>query len=84
MGAPMARAVSPKKRLSQPYFAPYIEGVHFATFNDLDSVKKLVSDKTAAIILEPVQGEGGLTPATDDFLKGLRALCDAQKNLPDL
>jgi acetylornithine/succinyldiaminopimelate/putrescine aminotransferase len=50
--------------------------VHFATFNDLASVKALVSDKTAAIILEPVQGEGGLIPAEEDFLKGLRQLCD--------
>jgi len=66
-----------EKRHSQPYFAPYDPSVHFATFNDLDSVKDLVSDKTAAIIIEPVQGEGGLTPATPEFMTGLRALCDA-------
>ncbi|MCF8495065.1 MAG: aspartate aminotransferase family protein [Alphaproteobacteria bacterium] len=68
-----------EKRMSQPYFGPYIPGVHFATFNDLDSVKALVSENTAAIIVEPIQGEGGLTPATQDFMKGLRALCDAHK-----
>ncbi|MCB1839966.1 MAG: aspartate aminotransferase family protein, partial [Alphaproteobacteria bacterium] len=69
-----------EKRMSQPFFGPYIEGVHFATFNDLSSVKALVSDKTAAIIVEPVQGEGGLTPADPAFLKGLRKLCD-EKNI---
>ena len=64
------------KRKSQPFFAPYVEGVKVATFNDLDSVKALISDKTAAIIVEPVQGEGGLVPASPCFLQGLRALCD--------
>lgn len=68
-----------EKRNSQPYFAPYLDGVHFATFNDIASVKALVSKKTAAIIIEPVQGEGGLTPATPAFIKELRALCDAEK-----
>lgn len=65
-----------EKRHTQPFFEPYIPNVHYATFNDLNSVRELVSDKTAAIILEPVQGEGGLTPAEDEFLKGLRELCD--------
>lgn len=50
--------------------------VKFATFNDLDSVKALVSERTAGIILEPVQGEGGLTPATQEFLEGCRKICD--------
>lgn len=67
-----------EKRMSQPFFGPYLEGVHFANFNDLESVKKLVSDKTAAIIVEPVQGEGGLAAAEPAFLKGLRKLCDEQ------
>ncbi len=67
-----------EKRFTQPYFGPYVEGTHFATFNDLASVKALVSHKTAAIILEPVQGEGGLTPATPEFMQGLRSLCDDQ------
>ena len=69
-----------EKRHTQPCFGPYLPGVHYATFNDLESVKALVSDKTAAIIIEPVQGEGGLTPADTDFLRGLRALCD-QNNI---
>lgn len=65
-----------EKRLSQPFFEPYLPGVHFADFNDLDSVKALAGEKTAAIIIEPVQGEGGLTPMAEDFARGLRALCD--------
>ncbi len=48
--------------------------VRFAEMNDLDSVKALVTDKTAAVIVEPVQGEGGLIPATEEFLRGLREL----------
>ncbi len=50
--------------------------VRFAQFNDLDSVKALVNDRTCAVILEAVQGEGGLVPATQQFLEGVRALCD--------
>lgn len=67
-----------EKRNSQPFFDPYIPNVHFAKFNNIDSVKALVSDKTAAIIIEPIQGEGGLSPANSDFLKSLRKLCDEQ------
>ncbi|MCB1531676.1 MAG: acetylornithine/succinylornithine family transaminase [Alphaproteobacteria bacterium] len=65
-----------EKRMSQPFFDPYLPDVQFATFNDIESVKALISKKTAAVIIEPVQGEGGLTPATPKFLKDLRALCD--------
>lgn len=65
-----------EKRNSQPYFEPYLPGVHFATFNEIDSVKDLINEKTAAIIIEPVQGEGGLTPVKPQFLMALRALCD--------
>ena len=57
-------------------FGPDIDDVKFAEFNNLDSVKELVSDKTCAIVVECVQGEGGVTPASDDFIKGIRALCD--------
>lgn len=57
-------------------FEPVVPGVKFATFNDLESVKALVSDKTCAIILEPLQGEGGINLATDEFMKGIRKLCD--------
>ena len=57
-------------------FEPLIGGVKFADFNDLESVKAQITDKTCAIILEPVQGEGGIYPATQGFLEGVRALCD--------
>lgn len=66
------------KRKTQPFFAPYLDGVHFADFNDISSVQALVNDRTAAIIIEPVQGEGGLTPATPQFLRDLRDLCDEE------
>lgn len=59
-------------------FEPLVGGVKFADFNDLDSVKALVTDKTCAIITEVVQGEGGIYPADPAFLKGLRELCDAR------
>ncbi|MBD5555922.1 MAG: aspartate aminotransferase family protein [Roseburia sp.] len=56
-------------------FGPLVPGVKFADFNDLGSVKALVNEKTCAIILETVQGEGGIYPATDEFLGGVRKLC---------
>jgi len=57
-------------------FEPLIGGVKFATFNDFESVLAQVSDKTCAIIMETVQGEGGIYPADPDFIKQVRALCD--------
>lgn len=57
-------------------FEPMIGNVKFATMNDLDSVKALVNDKTCAIIFETVQGEGGIYPATKDFIEGVRKICD--------
>lgn len=57
-------------------FEPMIGNIKFAKYNDLESVKALVNDKTCAVILETVQGEGGIHPATEEFLKGIRALCD--------
>lgn len=62
----------------QEAFAPMIGNVRFATFNDLESVKRCLTEKTCAILVEPVQGEGGLYPATKEFMKGLRKLCDEQ------
>ena len=59
-------------------FEPLIGGVKFAKYNDLDSVKALVSDKTCAILLEPLQGEGGINPATQEFMSGIRKLCDEE------
>ena len=57
-------------------FEPLIGNIKFAELNDFESVKRQVTDKTCAIIMEPVQGEGGLIPATEEFLKAVRALCD--------
>ena len=60
----------------QDGFVPVEMRAVFADFNDLDSVKALINDKTCAIIFETVQGEGGIYPATEAFIKGVRALCD--------
>lgn len=68
-----------EKRLSQPFYNPYLSGVHFATFGDIKSVEGLINNKTAAIIIEPVQGEGGLNPADPCFLRALRTLCNREK-----
>ncbi len=57
-------------------FEPLIGGVKFAQFNDLESVRAQITEKTCAILTETVQGEGGIYPADEEFLKGLRALCD--------
>ena len=57
-------------------FEPLVPGVHFAKFNDLDSVKALVNAKTCAIILEPLQGEGGINLAEQSFMEGIRKICD--------
>ena len=57
-------------------FEPMIGNIKFARMNDLASVEELMNDRTCAIILETVQGEGGLVPATEEFLKGVKALCE--------
>ena len=57
-------------------FEPLIPGVKFATMNDLSSVEALINEKTCAIIFETVQGEGGIYPTTEEFIKGVRKLCD--------
>ncbi len=65
----------------QEAFGPLIPGIKFADFNDLDSVKAAITDKTCAIIMETVQGEGGITPAAKEFIQGVRALCDEKDML---
>lgn len=59
-------------------FEPMLPGVRFAKFNDLDSVKEQITDKTCAIILEPLQGEGGINQASKEFMEGIRSLCDQE------
>ena len=60
----------------QEAFQPLIGGVVFAEYNNLESVKNAITDKTCAIIMETVQGEGGIYPAKKDFIQGIRKLCD--------
>ena len=60
----------------QEPFEPLMPGVRFAEFNNLDSVKAQITNKTCAILMETVQGEGGIYPAEKAFLEGVRALCD--------
>ncbi|MGH0053243.1 MAG: aspartate aminotransferase family protein [Sphaerochaetaceae bacterium] len=57
-------------------FAPLPQGFSYAEFNNLESVKALITEQTCAIIVEPIQGEGGIVPAEPAFLQGLRVLCD--------
>ena len=57
-------------------FEPMIGNIRFADFNDLESVKAQINDKTCAIIMETIQGEGGIYPATEEFIMGVRALCN--------
>lgn len=70
-----ALSVTGNKQYQEP-FEPLMPGVKFAEFNQLDSVKALINERTCAIILETVQGEGGIYPAEKNFLEGVRALCD--------
>lgn len=70
-----AVSVTGHKEYREP-FEPLVPGVSFAEFNNLDSVKELVTDKTCAVILEPIQGEGGINVATEEFMKGIRQICD--------
>lgn len=60
----------------QEAFKPLIGGVVFAEYNNLESVRSKITDKTCAIIMETVQGEGGIHPATEEFIHGIRKLCD--------
>ncbi|GEN24105.1 acetylornithine aminotransferase [Halomonas cupida] len=57
-------------------FGPVPGGIVHAEFNNLDSVRELIDDNTCAVMVEPIQGEGGILPATQEFLSGLRELCD--------
>lgn len=65
----------------QEPFKPLIGGIRFADFNELESVKAQINEKTCAIIMETVQGEGGIYPATEEFLQGVRKLCDEKDML---
>lgn len=60
----------------QAPFRPLIGGIRFADYNDLESVRAQITERTCGIILETIQGEGGIYPATEEFLKGVKALCE--------
>jgi len=59
-------------------FEPLLPGFAYAQFDDLEGAKALMNEHTAGFLVEPIQGEGGIRPASDAFLQGLRALCDEQ------
>jgi acetylornithine/N-succinyldiaminopimelate aminotransferase len=73
-GRTLATMSASGKKAFEPLFEPKVTGFPKAQLNDLDSVKRLISDKTVAVMLEPIQGEAGVWPATDQFLRELRAL----------
>jgi len=62
-------------------FGPKIQGITHVPYNDLDALKAAISDKTCAVVLEPVQGEGGVLPADKAYLEGARELCNAHNAL---
>jgi acetylornithine aminotransferase/acetylornithine/N-succinyldiaminopimelate aminotransferase len=70
-----AMSATPQEKI-QKGFRPLLDGFAVGTLNDLESFARLVDDSTAAVLVEALQGEGGLAAATPDFLRGLRALCD--------
>ena len=79
-GRTLATLAATAQAWCQEGYDPLPVGFAYADYNDLDSVKAAITDKTVAILLEAVQGEGGVTPATDAFMQGVRALCD-ERNL---
>ena len=73
-----ALSLTHKQKYREP-FEPLLSGVTFVEFNDLAAAKEAITDEVCAVIIEPVQGEGGIHPATPEFLQGLRELCDAHQ-----
>jgi acetylornithine/N-succinyldiaminopimelate aminotransferase len=76
-GRTLATMSASGKKAFEPLFEPKVPGFPKAKLNDLASVRRLISDKTIAVMLEPIQGEAGVWPATDQFLQELRALTEA-------
>jgi acetylornithine/N-succinyldiaminopimelate aminotransferase len=73
-GRTLATMSASGKKAFEPLFEPKVPGFPKARLNDLESVKRLINNKTIGVMLEPIQGEAGVWPATDDFLRDLRAL----------
>ena len=80
-GRTLATLTATGQEKVQKGFAPLPEGFTYAEFNNLESVKAAVTEQTAAVLVEAVQGEGGIVPADPEFITGLRALCDEQNIL---
>ncbi len=76
-GRTLATMSASGKKAFEPLFEPKVSGFRKARLNDLDSVRALISDNTVAVMLEPIQGEAGVWPATDHFMQELRALTKA-------
>jgi acetylornithine/N-succinyldiaminopimelate aminotransferase len=76
-GRTLATMSASGKKAFEPLFEPKVTGFPKAQLNDIESVKRLISNKTVAVMLEPIQGEAGVWPATDSFLRELRALTKA-------
>ena len=70
-----ALAITPKEKYQVP-FKPMVPGAVLGEFNNIESAKQVIGENTVAVIVEPIQGEGGINVATDEFLKALRQLCD--------
>ena len=79
-GRTLATVTATAQAWAQEDYDPLPVGFAYADYNDLESVKAAINENTVAIMLEAVQGEGGITPATPEFIAGVRALCD-EKNL---
>lgn len=75
-GRTMATISASNQEKMHDGFAPLLAGFKYVEFDDLEGAKAAISDKTAGFMVEPIQGEGGVRPASDAFMKGLRALCD--------
>lgn len=75
-GRTIATISAAKQEKHTTGFAPLLDGFDQVEFGNLDAVRAVINDQTAAIMIEPVQGEGGIRPATPEFLKGLREICD--------
>ncbi len=80
-GRTLATLTATGQEKIQKGFDPLPVGFKYAQFNDLESVRETVTSSTCAIMVEPVQGEGGVTPATPEFMSGLRELCDKHQLL---
>ena len=75
-GRTMATISASNQEKMHKGFLPLLGGFRYAEFDDLESAKALLNERTAGFLVEPIQGEGGIRPASESFIKGLRALCD--------